>query len=154
MLAHLRRFGPRRALVVILTLGLVGIVAVPTMFAAAPSVGPSGPVAALGQAARVGGLGRVLRADATVLKKDGTTAIIHFERGAITAVNSSSITIKGLDGVSTTFAVTAATRVREKGHAAKIGDLTVGERAMVFGKANGSSYDALLIRCVVKPATP
>jgi len=154
MLAHLRRFGPRRALVVILTLGLVGLVAVPTMLAAAPTVGPSGPVAALDQAALAGRLGRVLRADATVLKKDGTTMVVHYERGEITAVSTSSITIKGLDGVSATFAVTTATRVREKGHAAKIGDLTVGERAMVFGKANGAGYDALLIRCVVKPATP
>lgn len=154
MLAHLRRFGPRRALVVLLTLGLVGIVAVPTMLAAAPAVGPSGPAAALDQAALAGRLGRVLRADATVLKRDGTTAVIHYERGEITAVSASSITIKGLDRVSTTFAVTSATRVREKGHAARIGDLTVGERAMVFGKANGADYDALLIRCVVKPATP
>jgi hypothetical protein len=154
MLAHLRRFGPRRALVVILTLGLVGIVAVPTILAAAPVAGPSNPVAALDKAAVAGRLGRVLRADATVLKKDGTTMVVHYERGEITAVRTSSITIKGLDGVSTTFAVTADTRVREKGHAAKIGDLTVGERAMVFGKANGAGYDALLIRCVVKPATP
>ena len=153
MLTYLRRFGPRRALVVILTLGLVGIVAVPTMLAMTPAA-PTGPAAGLDQAVRAGGLGRVLRADATVLKKDGSTAVVHYERGEITAVSASSITIKGLDGVSTTFAVTATTRVREKGHAAKIGDLTVGERAMVFGKANGAGYDALLIRCVVKPATP
>jgi hypothetical protein len=154
MLAHLRRFGPRRALVVILTLGLVGIVAVPTILAAAPAVGPAGPVAALDRAALAGRLGRVLRADATVLKKDNTTMVVHYERGEITAVSSSSITIKGLDGVSATFAVTAHTRVREKGHAAKITDLSVGERAMVLGTKSGDAYTAVLIRCVVKPATP
>lgn len=154
MLTHLRRFGPRRALVVILTLGLAGIVAVPTILAAAPAVGPSDQVAALDRAAFAGRLGRILRADATVLKKDGTTMIVHSERGEITAASTSSITIKGLDGVSATFAVTADTRVREKGHAAKIADLSVGERAMVFGTKSGDTYTAVLIRCVVKPATP
>jgi len=151
MLKHLRRFGPRRAIVVVLTLGLVGIVAVPTILAAPPADTQAGPGAGVGQAPGPGLLGRVLRADVTVLKKDGTTMVVHSERGEITAVSASSITVKGLDGVSTTFAVTADTRVREKGREAKIADLEVGDRVIVFGKASGAGYDALLIRSARKP---
>jgi hypothetical protein len=150
MLSHLRRFGPRRAIVVVLALGLVGIVAVPTILAAPRLSTQAGPGTDIGQATGVGRLGRVLRADVTVLKKDGTTLVVHSERGEISAVSATSITIKGLDGVSTTFAVTAETRVREKGRQAQIADLEVGDRAMVIGKANGAGYDALLIRSGLK----
>ena len=61
-------------------------------------------------------------------------------------MSASSITVKGLDGVSTTFAVTAETRFRAKGRQAKIADLEVGDRTMVVGKASGAGYEALLIR--------
>ncbi len=151
MLSHLRRFGPRRAIVVVLALGLVGVVAVPTILAAPRAETQAGSGTGVEQAAGPGRLGRVLRADTTVLKKDGTTMVVHSERGEISAVSTSSITIKGLDGVSTTFAVTADTRVREKGRQAKIADLEVGDRTMVVGKANGAGYEALLIRSGPKP---
>lgn len=151
MLSHLRRFGPRRAIVVVLALGLVGVVAVPTILAAPRADTQAETGADVGQAAGPGRLGRVLRADMTVLKKDGTTMVVHSERGEISTVSASSITIKGLDGVSTTFAVTADTRVREKGRQAKIADLEVGDLAMVVGKASGAGYEALLIRSGRKP---
>lgn len=151
MLSHLRRFGPRRAIVVVLALGLVGVVAVPTILAAPPADTQAGPGADVGQAAGPGRLGRILRADMTVLKKDGTTMVVHSERGEITAVSASSITVKGLDGVSTTFTVTAETRVREKGRQAKIADLEAGDRVMVVGKASGAGYEALLIRSGARP---
>ncbi len=98
--------------------------------------------------ARIAALGRVLRGDLTVLRPDGTTVAIHAERGQITAVSASSITVKGADGVSTTFAVTADTKVRVRLRAVTIGDLKVGDRATVFGTKDGAGYTAKLIRCV------
>ena len=153
MRSLLRKLSPRRAIVVVLALGLVGLVAVPTMLATASPAAPAGQPAAFERFVP-GGLGRVVRADATVLKKDGTTMVVHYEHGQITALSSTSITIKGLDGSSTTFAVTADTRVREKRQTVAITDLKVGERAMVFGTKTGDGYTAVLIRCVRAPHLP
>lgn len=179
MLDPIRRFGARRAVTVVLAVGLVAAVAVPAISAAQSSGPPStaaagatiagtstagelandAPSAAdlgLGSSdaapaalrARIAALGRVLRGDLTVLRPDGTTMVIHEERGRITAVSASSITVKGADGVSATFAVTADTKVRVRLRAATIGDLKVGDRATIFGTKDGAAYTAKLIRCV------
>ena len=149
----LHKLSPRRAIVVVLALGLVGIVAVPTILATAGRAAPAAQPAAFERFVP-GGLGRIVRADATVLKKDGTTMVVHYEHGEITALSSTSITIKGLDGSSTTFAVTADTRVREKRQSVTMADLKVGDRAMVFGTKQGDGYAAVLIRCVRAPHLP
>ncbi len=116
MFDQIQSFGARRIAVVVLAAGLVGVVAVPSILAAsAPptvaQVGQPAPVAAAKPAA----FGRVLRGDATVLKRDGTTTTVHFERGEITAASATSVTIKGADGVSKTFAIGPDTRIRSQG---------------------------------------
>lgn len=148
MTSKLHAAGARRLTVVVLVVAL-GIVVVPSILATVSGPPLTGPAAEVDAATRLRGLGRILRADATVLKRDGATMAVHYERGKIAAVSASSITIKGLDGMSTTFAVSSETGVRERGREIKISDLKAGERAMVFGTKNGSGgYDALLIRCV------
>ncbi len=153
MIARIRSFGARRIAVVVLAMGLVGTVAVPTILAAtAPATARSPLVADVGAVARPGGLGRIVRGDATLLKKDGTTMTVHFERGEITSVNASSVTVKGADGVSTTFSIGSDTRVRSQGKAIEAGSLKSGDRVLAVGTASGSSYNALLIR--VRGAKP
>jgi hypothetical protein len=154
MFAQLRSFGARRVAVVVLAAGLVGIVAVPTIFATSGSPAASQvddtSLAAANPAAR---LGRILRGDATVLKRDGTTSSVHFERGEITAANSTSITLKGADGVSTTFAIGSTTRIRAQRKPATADALKVGQFVLALGTKSGSGYDALLIRVrMAKPA--
>ena len=52
------------------------------------------------------------------------------------------------------IAVTATTKVRSKGQAETIADLSVGQNAMVFGTGSAGSYNAVLIRgLVARPAT-
>ena len=70
--------------------------------------------------------GRILRGDATVLKRDGSTADVHFERGEISAASATSVTVKGADGVSTTFTIGSATRLRSHGQKATADALEVG----------------------------
>ena len=154
MSAQIRSFGARRIAVVVLAAGLAGVVAVPTIFATsgppAPSqVGEASP-AAVDPAGRVG---RILRGDATVLKRDGTTATVHFERGEITAADAASITVKGKDGLSTTFAIGPTTRIRAQRKPAAADALKVGQLVMALGTKSGSGYDALLIRVRMTPST-
>jgi hypothetical protein len=150
MIARIRSFGARRIAVVVLAAGLVGVVAVPTILAApaAPASGPTlvadlDQLAQPGQAAR---FGRIVRGEATVLKRDGTTMTVHFERGELTSASTTSVTVKGADGASTTFAIGSDTRLRSQGKAIEAGALKTGDLVLAVGTKSGSSYDALLIR--------
>jgi hypothetical protein len=150
MFDRIRRIGPRPTAVgrgvaaSLLTLAVLALVAVPAVSAAEPT--PS--------AERLGRhpiLRGTVRADLTVVKRDGTTVVVHYERGEITAVSATSITIKGRDGKGASFVVTQDTRLREKGKPATISDLEVGDRAMVFGTSKDGTYTAFLIRCIQPP---
>ena len=177
MFSKVRQVGARRILTAVLAIGLVGIVAVPAIYAAsaaAPAAatvptaaadgstaGAAGDAAQVDEAAltpaalRLGAklLNRVVRGDLTVRAKGGTFVQVHYERGKISAVSATSITITGPDGKGATFAVTTNTKVRSQGKLEAVGDLSVGQNAMVFGTVNGSTYTAVLVRGIVaRPA--
>ncbi|MEA2536797.1 MAG: hypothetical protein QOF11_1031 [Chloroflexota bacterium] len=154
MIARIRSLGARRIAVVVLAAGLVGVVAVPTILAAPPTSGPSvgADLDQLPQPRAAARFGRILRGDATVLKRDNTTMTVHFERGELTAASATSVTVKGADGVSTTFAIGADTKVRSQGKAIEAGSLKTGDFVLAVGTGSGSDYDALLIR--VRPPKP
>jgi hypothetical protein len=146
MIARIRSFGARRIAVVVLATGLVAVVAVPTILASSAPPPARAVVADLEAAVRPAALGRIVRGDATLLKKEGGTMNVHFERGEVTAATATSVTVKGADGVSTSFAIGSATRVRSQGKAIEAGSLKTGDLVLAVGTASGSSYDALLIR--------
>jgi hypothetical protein len=177
MFNKVRQFGARRLFTAVLAIGLVGVVAVPVIYAASSAAPAAATVpttaantsaamaagdaaqvdeAALTPAAlRLGGklLNRVVRGDLTIRAKGGTLVQVHYERGAISAVSATSITITGPDGKGATFAVSATTKVRSQGKLEAIGDLAVGQNAMVFGTVSGSTYSAVLVRgLVARPA--
>jgi|SRR6266536_4956583 len=93
-------------------------------------------------------IGRTERAEITVSTDAGTRTLLYV-RGEITALSASSLTVTISDGSRASFAISAATRVREKGKDIKATDLSTGDRAMVFGFRNADgTYTARLIRCV------
>jgi hypothetical protein len=101
-------------------------------------------------------LRRTISADVTLQTKSGFRTF-RYERGEITAVGTSSVTVQTADGTATTFAVTAQTRIRSQGHAISLSQLQVGDRAMVFASESNGSFTAYLVRCArsVEPtATP
>lgn len=154
MIDRIASFGARRIAVVVLAVGLVGIVAVPTILASsAPSPAPAALSLAPDQAAKPARLGRIVRGDVTVLKRDGTTADAHFERGEITAKTADSVTVTGADKVTTKFGVGPDTRIRVNRKAATIGDLKVGDLVLAV-EAKAGSTDALLIRVRPTKAAP
>lgn len=160
----IRTFGARRVAVIVLAACLVGVVAVPTILAASAPASPApvGAVAQLDQpaapapttAAKPARLGRVLRGDATILRRDGSTAVVHFERGEITAATATSLSIKGADGTPSTFTFTADTRLRSQGQRVTAAALKVGGFAAVITAPSGSGSDALLIRIRAARPTP
>lgn len=58
------------------------------------------------------GLGAAIHGEFTVKKADGTYEVIDVQQGSVTAVSSSSITLKSADGFTKTYAVTNSTLVR------------------------------------------
>jgi hypothetical protein len=81
-------------------------------------------------------------------------------RGDVTAVSSTSITVKAKDGVSMTFAVTPDTKVREriagsgtgtKATASTIGAVTVGSKALVTGIGASSPTARVIVHVSAAP---
>ncbi|MDQ6650872.1 MAG: hypothetical protein M3Z02_12265 [Actinomycetota bacterium] len=101
----------------------------PTGPAAGAPVGPApGPAAGGHRAA--GGLGRVLHGQYVVQTKDGVRTM-SVQRGEVTAVNDTAITITSTDGVSGTYLLTADTKIRKDGAVVAVGTLKRGEQAGV-----------------------
>lgn len=112
----------------------------------APSA-PSGHKHGLGGFGRFGGLGwlgglgmaglfGVVHGQVTVPKSGGGYQTVGLQRGTVTAVSSSSITVKSADGYSATYAVSSSTEVNAQAAGiatVKVGD-TVGVTATVSGK--------------------
>jgi hypothetical protein len=108
--------------------------------------GPGGPGAqghGKGHRPELRGLGRALHAQWVTRDRDNAGAFVTHNaiRGEVTAVSASSITIKAQDGVSQTYAVTSATKVRVRtgqpgkrtGAAGKISDVHTGDKVAVAG---------------------
>jgi hypothetical protein len=149
-----------RVAVVLACMALAGAVAVPAVGAASPApTSPVGTGSGAGSSESAGAnvrlerfiarhplLAGTVRADFTVVKRDGATVLVHYETGTISAIRPTSISITGRDGKGAAFVVTDATRVRRDGHPISISALKVGDRALVFGTNASGTYTAVLIR--------
>lgn len=91
-------------------------------------------------------LREVVHADITVTYLDGSARTFAYDRGQITSITDTEITLIRRDQKSVTLTYDDSTFVRENGQSESVSDLTVGERAMFF------SEDGLakLIRCISK----
>ena len=117
----------------------------------APSA-PSGPKRGPGGFGRFGGLGGglgmlglggVVHGQVTVPKSGGGYQTVDVQRGTVTAVNSSSITVKSADGYSATYAVSSSTEVNAQ--AAGIGTVKNGDTVAVMATASGKTATAASI---------
>jgi hypothetical protein len=76
--------------------------------------GRGGMGAPLGGPMMLGLMGGPIRGDLVVPKRGGGYQTIHLQRGAVTAVSGSSLTVRSADGVSETYSVTAKTLVNAR----------------------------------------
>lgn len=66
-------------------------------------------------------------------------ATFDTQRGSITAVSATSISLKSADGFTATYAVTADAKVRKNGAGATITEVKTGDLARVVASKNGST---------------
>lgn len=76
---------------------------------------------------------RAVHGDLIVRGQDGQFGNVTFDRGEVTAVNESSITVKRPDGVSVTKQIDGDTRFRGVD---SVGDVETGKPAMVVSKGD------------------
>ena len=91
-----------------------------------------------------------VHATGTVTYKDGSEKSWTWDRGRITALSSSSITLMRRDKVSVSFAITAATLVRNDGGTYTLDDLKAGQAATVVSQ----SGNAVIVRNIRGEGAP
>lgn len=136
--------------------GLLGIglyVAVPAL--AAPSPSPSATSSSA--APKHPGKGpwrfgpramgvRGVHGEATVKKKDGGFRLVTWQRGQITGISGSNLTVRSADGASWTWTTNGNTKVREEGEKSTLSALANGDQIAVFGERSGNTRTAELVR--------
>lgn len=136
------------ALAAALGAGAIGIASASAPRPATSTSAPSGPDAkAAGPHKHRSLLGRVAHGEGVVRMRGGFRTVA-VQRGEITAVSASAITLKSADGYTKTYAIDDATKVRSRGEEKKLADLKSGERAMVVAVKDGNRYLAKRIAAV------
>jgi hypothetical protein len=90
-----------------------------------------------------GGLGGVIHGQVTVPKSGGGYQTEDVQSGTVTAVSSSSITVKSADGYSATYAVASSTEVNAQ--AAGIGTVKTGDTVRITATVSGGKTTAASI---------
>jgi hypothetical protein len=88
---------------------------------------------------------RALHGEATVGGKK-KQRVVDFQRGSVTKVSSTSITVKSVDGFTATYTVDAKTKVRKEKKAATIATIKTADRVRVRAVEHGSTATAKVIR--------
>jgi hypothetical protein len=86
-------------------------------------------------------LGRGLHGEWVVAGKDGKPVTLVSIRGQVTAVGPAGVTVKAEDGFTSTYTVTADTKVRGAG-ATKLTDVKVGAKGAMIGVKSGNTATA------------
>lgn len=79
-------------------------------------------------------LGRAEHGQFTVRTKQGTE-VVEVQRGAVTAVGPTSVTVRSQDGFSARYPVGSAAKVRAHGQASTITSVHVGDQVRVLAVA-------------------
>jgi hypothetical protein len=94
--------------------------------------------------------GRLLHGQFVVLGKDKKPTTLAEQRGTVSAVSPTSISLTSSDGFKQTYVVTAGTKVRIDGKKSAIADVKTGQTATVLAGVSGSTETAKTI--VERPA--
>ena len=103
--------------------------------------GPFGP--AFGGPGMLGGLFGAVHGTVVVPKSGGGYQNVAFQNGKVTAVSSTSITLRSADGYSRTYPVTSSTNVNAQRDG--IGSIKVGNQVVVTATVSGSTTTVIRI---------
>lgn len=91
-----------------------------------------------------------LHGQMTVKKPDGTIQTVLVQRGTVTDVSDTKVTIRSDDGFTQTYTLTSSTKFvsqsQRKGAQIKSGDVSKGDTVMVRAVQSGSDYVAQQVR--------
>ncbi|MFB4304694.1 DUF5666 domain-containing protein [Actinomadura sp. GTD37] len=88
---------------------------------------------------------RGVHGEATVQRKDGFH-LAAWQRGEITSVSATGVTVRSADGVSWTWTADGKTRVRKDREKSALKNLANGDQVVVAGERSGNTRTARLIR--------
>ncbi|MFB4299606.1 DUF5666 domain-containing protein [Actinomadura sp. NTSP31] len=135
--------------------GLLGLglyLAVPAAANPSPSPSPSStttaaPKAHPGHGKRLAALRRArgVHGEATVRRKDGFH-LADWQRGTITGISGTTLTVRSADGASWTWTTNSGTRVRKDGAKSALSALANGAQVFVLGERSGDTRTAKLVR--------
>ncbi len=131
--------------------GAANSAASPSPAASAPASGPGAPGRRGfggefffgGGTLALGGLSGVLHGEVTMPKSGGGYQTVDVQDGTVTAVSSTSVTVKSADGFTASYAVTSKTVVDAQ--AAGIGSVKKGDTVFVVATVSGSTATAASI---------
>jgi hypothetical protein len=104
---------------------------------------------------RLGRLQRLVRGEhgeVTYRAQDGTSKTLAFERGQVTAVSGTAVTVAAADGTTWTWHLVSDSVVRQGGQKVSASGLAAGQRVFAGGPVVNGADDARLI--VIRPAAP
>jgi hypothetical protein len=104
---------------------------------------------------RLGRLRLLIRGEhgeVTYRAKDGTSKTLAFERGKVTAVRGTAVTVAAADGTTWTWHLVSDSVVRQGGQQVSASGLAAGQRVFAGGPVVNGADDARLI--VIAPAAP
>lgn len=88
---------------------------------------------------------RAMHGELVVRDKDGKPVTVDVQRGSVTAVSPSSITLRSDDGFTATYTITQDTRVRINEKGATAAQVKTGDTAVVTAREDGDSTNARLL---------
>ena len=90
-------------------------------------------------------LKRLQHGEFVVRDRDGFRTVA-VQRGEVTAVSPSAVTLRSADGFARTYVVTGDTKIRSRGAAGSIGDVQRGEAVTVVATKDGDRYVATRLK--------
>ncbi len=88
-----------------------------------------------------GGLRRVEHGEFTVHTKTGDK-VVDVQRGVVTAINASSVTVKSTDGFSTTYTIDPTTKVHKGKTTAAVSQIATNDQVRVMATKTGNTATA------------
>jgi hypothetical protein len=104
---------------------------------------------------RLGRLRLLIRGEhgqVTYRAKDGTNKTLAFERGKVTAVTATAVTVAAADGTTWTWHLVSDSVIRQAGSKVSAASLAAGQQVFAAGPVVNGADDARLI--VIRPAAP
>lgn len=108
-----------------------------------PAASPSAAAGAKGDHARRphrGLTAKALHGEVTLAGKQHR--LVQFQRGRVTTVEDSSVSVRSADGFVGTYRIESSTKIRVAHKKAALGDVEVGDRVRVFAAKDGSTLTA------------